>query len=147
MTTAPEPTTAEPADGALVAFGPPTEVRAVYQRCTAAAVIAGCRSDEHWFQCGDEMGDPLSWVDLLGSHVGDAGPHLLTLPDPPRVFAVPIPADVRAVTNRHGARLDRVTEPWDGVPTWEDYAGHWVGETDLVAEMGPLTEVVEPDGG
>lgn len=66
------------------------------------------------------------------------------VPSTPRVWAMPeIPEDVKAVRNRHGVRLFRVARSSSGGPIWEDEVGHWVSERELIAELGPLTEVEE----
>jgi hypothetical protein len=146
----------EPAEGALVAFGPLGEIEDVFQRCSTAALESGAPVGEHWFRIGDD-GAPLSWGALPHCRRPDHGPHLLALsapsepvPDGPRVWAMPeLPEDVSAVRDRDGWRWERVGEIWripgevEGDRFTRTARFTWVAERDLLELRSPLTEVVE----
>lgn len=69
-------------------------------------------------------------------------PPVSSVPDGPRAWAMPvIPSDVKAVHDGDGVTWRRGGEGWIANDDDEDSRG--IGEDELIADYGPLTEVVE----
>lgn len=67
----------EPDDGALVLFEFKVDKEVWFRDDEMAYESYGAHPDDHWFKCGDDETDPISWKHLLRSNPPEVGPILL----------------------------------------------------------------------